>query len=210
MARAGWLFARNAGNGTDENPNRPALPAGVGGKWTMPGDIIRLTGPVASPHRHLLTGGVALQDDNLAGGAGDGHVHYVLKVNDAWQQVTVGAASHTHTLNTGPNDNLIPDWFMLFWAGSDADAAAIVADADCHIIVEADVTLDEDQNWVIGDLDNTQWTGGEQTTWEARMLSILGVQLPAEVDRGKRLVQIFLGALLSRQSNDERGYRFSS
>ena len=38
---------------------------------------------------------------------------------------------------------------------------------------------------------------------------ILGIELPVEVDRGKRLVQIFLGALLSRHTSNERGYRFS-
>jgi hypothetical protein len=79
MPKAFWLFAKNIGDGTDENPNRPGLPIGVGGKMTCPGDIIRLTGPVASPHRHLLVGGIALADDNLDGLTGDGHIHYVLK-----------------------------------------------------------------------------------------------------------------------------------
>ena len=53
MARAGWLFAKNAGDGTEGNPNRPALPVGVRGKMTCPGDIIRLTGPAGpNAHRH--------------------------------------------------------------------------------------------------------------------------------------------------------------
>ena len=210
MPKAGWLFAKNAGDGTEDNSNRPALPVGVGGKWTMPGDIIRLTGPVGpNTHRHLLVGGIALADDNLDGGVGEGHVHYVLKINDVWQQVTVDAPNHTHDLNIGAGNNIMPAWFMLFWAGSDADAALIAASADCHIIVQADVVEDED-GFSYGGLDNTAWTAGEQATWDARILDVLGIQLPAEVDRGKRLVQLFLGALLSRQSGDERGYRFGS
>jgi len=211
MARAFWMFATNAGDGTDENANRPALPDGVGGKWTMPGDVIRLTGPDGpNAHRHLLVGGIALADDNLDGGVGEGHVHYVLKLNDDWHQVTVGAPDHTHDLNIGAGGNLCPDWFMLFWAGSDADAALIAADADCLIIVQAEVAQDDDGHWSYGGLDDTPWDIAEQALWEARILDVLGVQLPAEVDRGKRLVQLFLGALLSRQSGDERGYRFAS
>jgi len=209
--KAGWLFARNAGDGTESNPNRPALPVGVRGKMTNPGDIIRLTGPVGpSAHRHLLVGGIALADDNLDGGVGEGHVHYVLKVNGQWQQVTVGATNHTHDLNIGANDNLVPDWFMLFWAGSDADVAPIAGSSDCYIIVQAEASQDDEGNWSYGGLDDTPWTAGERAQWEARILDVLGVQLPAEVDRGKRLVQLFLGALLSRQSGDERGYRFGS
>jgi len=61
----------------------------------------------------------------------------------------------------------------------------------------------------IGDIDTTVWTSAQRTTWETRCLDVLGVMLPVEVDRGKRLVQIFLGCLLSRQTDHERGYRFS-
>lgn len=205
MSKAGWLFSKNAGTGTEEDPNRPSLDA-VGGRWTSPGDIIRLTGPSGpNAHHHLLVGGIGSADDNLVGEAGEGHKHYVLKINDVWQQVTVGATDHTHILKIGEGDNLIPEWYMVFWAGSDADAATLVADADNHIIVEG--VLDEDDN--IGDLVDTPWTQQEQDTWDARILTILGIQLPEEVDRGKRLVQIFLGALLSRHTSEERGYRFS-
>lgn len=211
MATAFWLFATNAGDGSEDNANRPALPVTVGGKWTSPGDIVRLTGPAGpNAHVHLLVGGVALPDDNLAGLAGEGHRHYVVNINGNWAQVTVGTTNHTHTLNIGASGQPVPDYFMLFWAGSDAHAATIAGDANCFPIVEAAMTQDGDGNWNIGDLDGTVWTGGLQTTWETRCLNILGVQLPSQVDRGERLVRLFLGALLSRQTGDDKGYRYTS
>ena len=200
--KAFWLFSTNAGDGSEDDPNRPALPAGVGGRWTCPGDVIRLTGsPV--PHTHLLVGGVALPDDNL----GDGHRHYVVKVAGSWQQLTVGATSHTHTLNLNAAGGLNPDYFLLFWAGSDANAAAIASDPNCYPVAEASVVSDGEGGWTIDDLDNTQWTSAQQSTWESRMLDVLGVQLPSQVDRGARLVKLFLGVLLSRQADNETAYR---
>ena len=200
MAKAFWLFSKNAGDGSDDNANRPSLDA-FGGRWTSPGDIIRFTGPVSSPHIHLLVGGIVLPDDNL----GDGHRHYFVKVGDNYQQVTVGAVDHDHDYSQAANGNPIPDYYLLFWAGSNSDAAAINASADNFPIVEA--AIDGEGN--IGDLDSTPWDAGDLTIWQTRVLAILGVQMPDEVDRGSRLVKLFLGSLLSRQSGDERGYRFS-
>lgn len=200
MSKAFWLFSKNAGDGSDGNANRPSLDA-FGGRWTSPGDIIRFTGPVASPHIHLLVGGIVLPDDNLAAG----HRHYFVKVNDNYQQATVGAVDHDHDYSQATNGNPIPDYYLLFWAGSNADAAAINASADNFPIVEAEI----DGEGNIGDLDSTPWDAGDLTLWQTRMLNILGVQMPDEVDRGSRLVKLFLGSLLSRQSGDERGYRFS-
>jgi hypothetical protein len=70
------------------------------------------------------------------------------------------------------------------------------------------MTQDGD-TWIIGDLLDT-WATHDTTWWKAAILDMLGVQMPDEVDRGKRLVLLFLGALLSRQTGDERGYRFAS
>ena len=197
--RSFWLFATNAGDGTEGNPNRPALPAVVGGKWTSPGDVVRLIGPVASPHRHLLVGGIALADDNLDGLPGDGHVHYV--IGDA--QVTVDATPHTHIVNVQ-----VPDYYLLFWFGSDADAATIAADPNCFPVVEATVTED-DGNYSIGAL-KAGWATQDTAWWHAKVLDMLGVQLPVEVTNGRRLVRLFLGALLSRQTENEAGYRLRS
>ena len=214
--KACWLISRNAGTGApDIDPSRPDMPAPTAvGDWTTPGsvgkrqvhgDIVRLTGPAALPHRHLLVGGIALADDNLDGLSGDGHVHYV----GDWGQVTVDAPDHTHTGATGPDGQLIPDFFLLFWAGSDVYAAAIAAHAACFPIVEADMSQDNDGNWSIGDL-KAGWATHTTAWWRAQMLDVLGVQLPAEVNNGRRLVRLLLGALLSRQTSDERGYRYTS
>lgn len=205
--KAFWTFAVNDGDGSSDNPNRPHLPAGFGGKMTCPGDIVRLQ--TTAGHLHLLVGGYAIADDNLVGEVGEGHTHLVVKLNDTWQQVTRGATSHDHPLNEA-GGTLIPDYFLLFVVCSDADAVAVAAEPGCYPVVEAAVTQDEEGGISVGALDNTLWTGAQQTTWEARMLNILGVQLPTEVDRGKRLVLVFLGALLSRQTSDERGYRYTS
>jgi hypothetical protein len=200
--KAGWLFSKNAGNGSStENANRPSLDA-VSGRWTSPGDIIKFTGPIGpNDHQHLLVGGIGLPDDNL----GDGHRHYFVKTAGGWQQVTVGAPDHTHDYNQAANGDPIPDWYMLFWSGSNADALALAADPDNYIIVQA--AIDEEGN--IGELDNTPWTAGELTLWQNRTINVLSIELPAEIDRGSRLVKLFLGSLLSRQSGDERGYRFT-
>ena len=206
MPKAFWMFATAT---VVDGVAKPALPLNSG-QGTIPGEIIRLTGPAGpNAHRHLLVGGIALADDNLDGFTGEGHVHYVLKINDAWQQVTVDAPAHTHDLNVGANDNLVPDFFLLFWAGSNADAATIAGSPTCFPVVEAEMSQDDEDNWSIGDLLDG-WASEDTAWWQAKMLDVLGVQMPAEIDRGKRLVQLFLGALLSRQSGDERGYRFSS
>jgi len=156
----------------------------------------------------LLVGGIALPDDNLIGAAGEGHRHYVVKLGESYTQVTVGAPNHQHTLSLNAAGNLRPDFFLLFWAGSNADAVTIASDPNCWPIVQAAMSQDDEGNWIIGVLDNTQWDAGDQATWDARVLDFLGVEIPAQVDRGKRLVQVFLGALLSRQTSDERDYRY--
>ena len=202
MAKSFWLFANQTGGGVDGDKSMPDIPLG---RATCPGEIIRMTGPVASPHRHLLVGGIGLPDDNL----GDGHRHYVLRLdNGNWAQVTEGATNHNHTLSLNANGALLPDYYMLFVTCSDAGAVTIANHPGCFPIVEAEMSQDDEGQWSIGGLDDTAWTAGQHTTWDARCLDVLGVQLPAEVDRGKRLVQIFLGCLLSRQTDHERGYRF--
>jgi len=207
--KAGWIFSLNLGDGSWENPNRPGLPEGIGGETTIPGQIVRLTGPGASPHRHLLIGGWAQADENLVGEVGEGHYHYVIKVGDTYHQTTQGAQVHTHTLNIGVNGLLIPDFYLLFWGGTDADAATIIASPTCWIIVQAQVTQ-ENGVWVVGDLDNMVWTQEERDTWEARILNVLGVILPSEVDRGRYLLEFTRNVLLIPTHSDERSFRMGS
>lgn len=200
--KAGWIFAQNDGTGT------PALPAGVGGRYTNPLDIVRITGgPSGNEHTHLLVGSVALISDQI----GIVHEHVITNVTGSWVQLTRpdSVPAHTHTLPLDGYGNLMQDWFLLFWAGSDADAAAIIADANCPIACQAEVS-EVDGQTVIGELEDTPWTAGERTAWEVQMLSVLGLELPAIVDRGKRLVQLFCGLLLSRGNQPEMALRFTA
>ncbi len=200
MARAFWLFSKNKGDGSAENPSAPTLPVGLTGKWTNPGDIVRLQ--TAAGHEHLLLGGYAVVNDEMA----DAHYHLVAKINGDWIQITQGAASHDHPLDLSPAGDIIPDWFMLFYVGPNADAVAINAHPQCHIIVECPI----DEDGVIGPMDNKLWTAGQLATWHSRVLSLLGVDMPPQVNRGRRLVAIFLGCFLSRPILDETGYRYTS
>ena len=196
--KAFWLFARNE-NGA------PALPAGHGGRHTNPLDIVRMTGgPAGGEHTHLLLGGFALADANLQDLPGAYHTHLVVNANAGYVQVTENGTYHTHDLPLDAGGNLSPDWFLLFWHGPDAGAAAIAASSDCFPIVEAAIGPEGD----VGALDNTPWTAQEANTWQTRCLNLLGFALPAQVDRGKRLVRIFAGALLARPGN-ERALRFN-
>jgi hypothetical protein len=202
MTKAGWIFVRNDGSGNPDMPDR------VGGAITNPLDITRLTGgPGGQEHTHLLVGGIALPSDQIA----VFHIHIVTDITGAWVQLTRpdSVPEHDHTLPLDGNGNLSPDWFLLFWIGSDADAAAIVADPNCLIACEAAVSEQGGQT-VIGALDNTPWTAGERATWEARILNVLGMDLPDEVDRGRRLVQLFAGPLSSRANQTEMALRPTS
>lgn len=212
MPKAFWLFAEHEGDGSEGDPHRAHLPGSFSGRMTCPGDIVRLGDAVVGPnHGHLLVGGIGLPDDNLTGD-GASHRHYVVKVGDSWQQVTVGATSHDHELPVGLQGELVPDYYMLFVGCSNADAVDIVADGQCFPIVEAEVTEDAPPggvgDWVIGALDNTPWSVEDKETWDARVLGVLRTYLPADIDRGRRLVVLFLGALLNSNPGEERGYRY--
>ena len=212
MVKASWILASNVGDGCEESPNRPGLPVGVGGRTQVYGDLTRLTGPAAQPHRHLLIGGIALQDDNLDGApVGDGHVHYVVKVGENYTQLTVDAPAHTHDLSLSANGNLIPDYFLFFWVGSDADAVTIINSATCFPLVQCEVTANDEGGYNIGAMLN-DWASHDTAWWQTKMLDVLGVQLPEEIDRGKRLVLLLLGALMARQvsEDNEPGYRYRS
>ena len=103
---------------------------------------------------------------------------------------------------------MIAEFYLLFWVGEDAGAVLIYADADCFPVVTAEITDLGDDQYAIGDLE-AGWAVNDTAWWQTRMLNMLGIQMPAEVDRGRRLVRLFLGALLSRQTGDERGYRYT-
>ena len=96
----------------------------------------------------------------------------------------------------------------MFWFGEDSDADLIYADANCFPVVTAEVVDLGEGQYAIGNLE-TGWAINDTAWWSTRMLNMLGVEMPAEVDRGRRLIRLFLGALLSRQTGDEKVYRFT-
>jgi hypothetical protein len=198
--KAGWVFARDDG-GT------PSLPDGIGGRYVNPLDIVRITGgPAGNEHTHLLVGSLAMHSDQI----GVFHEHFVTDVTGQWVQLTLpdSVTEHDHDLPL-VDGILSPDWFLLFWAGSDADAAVIASDADCYIACQAEI-VEVDGESVIGALVDEQWAAEERATWEARIENVLGLALPTEIDRGKRLVQFFVGLLLARGNQPEIALRFTS
>lgn len=198
--KAGWIFVKNNGN------NEPNLPS-VGGTWTNPCEIHTITGgPSGFEHTHLLIGGIAQPSSDRAGEADELHRHYVIPFGSGYYQETLNATSHTHDLNL-VNGVLSPQWYLIFWYGSNADAVIINGDTNCIIAVEADVTADPEGGYFIGDLDDTDWTTAERDLWETRVDSVLGIELPTVVTNGKRLVAFFVGALVGRPSQTEKSLR---
>jgi hypothetical protein len=137
------------------------------------------------------------------------HHHYVVWYGNQYHQVTMDATDHEHDLNT-LNGVLSPDWFLIFWKGSDTDAAAIVADPQCIIAVQAVEEIDpETGESTFEELDTTEWTPTERTQWETRIANVMALELPDEVTSGDKLVAYFVGALVSRPQQRERWLRFN-
>ena len=202
--KAGWIFVQNDTSG---GINQPYLPPGVGGKMVAPLEIHRITGgPSGFEHTHLLVGGIALPSLDMVGDTYEAHSHYVVWYDGQYRQITVGAPSHTHDINT-LGGVLSPDWFLIFWIGSNADAATIAADAKCAIAVQAVGVENDDGVIEFVDLDDTAWTPTERTQWETRIGNVLALDLPDEVTNGERLVAFFIGALTSRPQQRERWLR---
>ena len=199
MTKAFWFFSRNTNDGS-QTVNSPSLPeiTDTDFRIVVPCDIYKL-GEIAN-HEHLLIGGFALQNDEL----GDGHTHLCARLGEDYTQITRGATPHTHPLITDPLGNLVQSWFLCFCKCSDAIALQIAAHPDCYPVVAA--TIDQDGG--IGELDNEPWSAGDLATWQTRCLNLLGFALPPQIDRGKRLVQLFVNCLATRQA-DERALRFT-
>ena len=198
--KAGWVFIQND-NGT------PKLPAGVGGSLTTHLDIYRATGgPAGFEHTHLLIGAYGLPSAQRVGQVGADHYHWFPYYNGQYRPLTIGTTAHTHdaTISGGV---IQPDYFLIFWMGSDADAAAINADPTCLIAAQTIQEENEEGQMVFGALDDTAWTGAERTQWEVRIANVLGLALPVEVTNGSRLIAFFIGFLLGRANQDEMNLR---
>ena len=188
--KAGWVFVR-AG---------PQWPNGGNEllRSTIPLDInVLQAGPAPYDHTHTLLGGFGLPSNNAPAGY-ELHWHELIEQGAFRQMVTHGAPAHDHEAALA--------WHLAFVLCTDAYAALLAASNDTHIAAECPINEDG----TIGDLDETPWTAGERTTWEGRMSAVLGLGLPAVVDRPNRLVLWLLGALMARRTSNERGYRMTS
>ena len=187
MAKAGWVFVK-AG---------PMWPNGGNEllRCTIPLDInVLQAGPAPYDHTHTLLGGFGLPSNN-APAAYELHWHELIQHGAYRQMVTHGAPVHDH------ETALV--WHLAFVYCTDGYAAVLEASNDTHIAAVCPIV-----GGAIGDPDATPWTVGERTTWEARIGAVLGLDLPAVVDRPARLVAWLLGALQARTSTNEMALRF--
>jgi len=191
VTKAGWCFVR-AG---------PLWPNDGDGllRAVIPLDInVLQAGPAPYDHTHTLLGGFGLPSNNAPVGY-ELHWHELIEHGAFRQMVTHGAPDHDHA------DARL--WHLAFVYCTDAYAALLVASNDTHIAAECPI---DEETGEIGDPDETPWSAGERTTWEGRMSAVLGLGLPAVVDRPNRLVLWLLGALMARRTSNERGYRMTS
>ena len=193
MSKAFWTIrqAIQTANGTW----KPDLPSLASLSYINPCDINRMTaGTAPADHVHVLAGGVALMSDQ-AGGA---HEHYIVYHSGAWVQQARSGVAHSHPVNA------TPDYFMTFVKCSDADYAILLA-APYNVKVICEAMIDAEGN--PGALVTTVWTAAEKTYWTNAALSVLGIALPAVIDRGARLVSLLLGLFMSRRPTSDQGMR---
>ena len=178
-----WFFTANDGS-------RPHFPDGVTPRrCSYVGALYRL-GTTAG-HAHLWVGGQSRPDARLDPEvAGAFHFHDLVYYNSQWNQITTGAANHTHDVPEQPSYWLVCALLL------DADVAACAADSDMYAVGEI----------VDGALSTETWDAGTQAQWETRMSARLYLALPSIVNNNDRLVAWLLG-VLGLQSNRERGYR---
>jgi hypothetical protein len=198
--KAFWAIAAAINDGISWRPNLPALPSVT---VVSPLDINRLqAGPAPADHAHLIVGNVALMSDQ----AGGGHEHLI---GPGGAQVLRGTAlAHSHP------DPGAPDFFLCFVRCSDADYATLIAAPNnVKPLAFATTTNNPDGSVTLGGLDSTPWDNAsptdflQRTFWAARALNLLGITLPAAIDRGSRLWLLLAGMLRARRDADDRGLR---
>lgn len=200
MAKAFWAIVPAVQVNGGWQPNVPALPSV---SVVSPLDINRLqAGAAPADHVHLIAGNLAVMSDN----AGGGHEHLI---GPGGAQVLRGSASaHTHA------DPGAPDFFLCYIRCSDADFATLVgAPNNIKPLCFVTVTTDVQGNPVYGALDQTPWDNASPTDylkasfWQTRALNLLGISLPAQIDRGARLWLLLAGMLRSRRDSDDKPLR---
>lgn len=193
--KAFWTIRANV-NGA------PDLPALAGMTVINPCDIWLLpAGAGAANHIHTLAGTMSFPSFQVA----SRHTHSILKTpgdNAVHFFFHESEAAHTH-----PDPVL--SYFMCFVRCSDADFVTLTnAPYNVRVIAQATINIDPDTGGEsTGTLDTTPWTSQQRTLWANAALSQMGIALPAQIDRGARLVALFSQMFLARFGNDERGLR---
>lgn len=200
MTRAFWTVAAATGDGTPDNPRRPALNfGGQPNRVTVAGDLtVAKETAGAGAHRHLLCGTI------LHPHPSDGHWHRVIQRTDGtvyqeWVAGGGGGSTHAHA------GDLWPDYYLCFVLTTDAGAANLLTNNGVREIAPCAIA-----NGVIGAVSATPYTGPELTWLTNNMLSMLGLSRPAVVDRPSRWLEWILPISLSRVVRDERAFRFAA
>lgn len=187
------------------------------GSYVNPLYLYVITG---SGHKHTLIGGHAVRDANLELQTEGDHTHIVIRLAAGqWIQrimpesYDTGDGGHQHDLEL-VNGEISPDWYILFWKGTDAEADQILAHSGVNWLVDAEITTEQVGNppqevTTIGELINVQWTQEEQDQKIAQFLSVLGLNLHSDIDSGKRLIQYFCGTFLATAGQQEISLRYT-
>lgn len=203
--KAFWTIVANAPVDGTNTPNIPKLPS-VMYSYTSPCELwILPEGTGAAAHRHLLSGSFGLPSFQVTskhthlyirGTNNDGSVRFTYQV-----LIHESQAQHTHP-------DAVLGFFMPFIRCSDADYLTLTsAPYNIRPIAHAVITQDDEGNDVVGDLEQTVWSTAVRNAWVSAAITYLGITLPAEVDRGSRLIDLLMGLSLGRGLVNERGLR---
>lgn len=200
MAKAFWVIVRSI----NDSAVRPDLPPLASVSFTNPGDIYILDQPpsAGANHRHTMIGSFGIPSFNVS----SKHTHIALRHGALYQQTMIKDPTDTQVDHTHP-DTEIPKFFFLFLVCSDADHDVLIA-APHNLRPIAYATFDSDGKPAALE-DVGAWSAANKTAIDSLILQQLGIQLPAQIDRGKRLVAFLLSSLLARRQDNEMGIRGS-
>ena len=191
--RAGWFFCKTSYDPItmDLTPDWPAgfTPTTLRVK---PYDIRVLRAlPAPFDHVHFVQGTEGRINDELR--ATDPHEHDIQYYAGAWRQFTRYGIEHDHTYLIGGVDDVrfLPDYFLLWIDGDDAEIDILATAPAWAICAEAEVTEPEPGIYLFGALDTTPWDAPTRTLWETRYRVAFGLDIPPQITNGDRLVSWF-------------------
>lgn len=199
MSKAFWVMVKSKVVGSTVSPDLPDLPSI---QAVSPGDVYVLDQPptAGANHRHLMVGSFGIPSFNVP----SKHTHVALRHGSTYQQIMIKDPTDAHVDHTHP-DTELPKFFLLFLQCSDADHTTLLG-APHNLRPLAYATFLPDGS--VGPLEDTgAWDAPTKTAIESLLLAQLGIQLPNQVDRGKRLVALLLSTLQARRQDNESALR---